>query len=109
MQGRKDRQTAKVICVGRFEPIILDYATGFQKKDTRLLKYFQSIFSLTLPFLTSRVDQKYFSILKNGRLLWETLYMSILSNLQVFQKQTPVSSGNKKKIWSNSVTLQNRL
>ena len=50
------------------------YYTGFPIKDARSLKYFYLIFSIILPFLSSVSRLGKFSILRNGRLFWETLY-----------------------------------
>ena len=50
------------------------FTTGFAKKDTRLLKYFKSIFSMILHSLSSLSGSGIFFNFKK-RLFWETLYM----------------------------------
>ena len=48
--------------------------TEFPIKDAKLLTYIKSIYLLFyLPYHYGE-DQEYFSILRNGRLLWGTLY-----------------------------------
>ena len=54
--------------------------TMFPMNDARLLKHSQSIFSTSLPFLSSDWEnQECFSILRIGRLFWKTCICKCIS------------------------------
>ena len=53
---------------------IYSLSAWYHIKDARLLKYSKSIFSITLPVLSSLGRSGMFSIVRNGRLLWKTMY-----------------------------------